>query len=129
MKYAAIPSVMPEVFAESDSTMKTNDVKKPLSGFVTLAQIVNIFNRNPQGSALQMKRKQIKMLENNPSFTLYKPRRSCKRWTSRWPTSTRRTRTTGVFREGGATDRLRLAAPSVQKHEGLQALHCADECS
>jgi hypothetical protein len=72
MKYAVIPSVMPEVFAESDSTMKTNDVKKPLSGFVTLAQIVNIFNRNPQGTALQMKRKQIKMLENNPSFTLYK---------------------------------------------------------
>jgi hypothetical protein len=52
--------------------MKTNDVKNPLSGFVALAQIVNIFNCNPQGTALQMKKKPIKMIENNPSFTLYK---------------------------------------------------------
>ena len=56
MKYTVIPSVMPEVFAESDSIMKTNDVKNPLSGFVALAQIVNIFNRNPQGTALQIKK-------------------------------------------------------------------------
>ena len=41
MKYTVIPSVMPEVFAESDSIMKTNDVKNPLSGFVAHAQIVN----------------------------------------------------------------------------------------
>ncbi len=72
MKYAVIPSVMPEVFAKSDSTMKTNDIKNPLSGFAALAQIVNIFNRNQPGTALQMKKKLIKMIENDPSFTLYK---------------------------------------------------------
>jgi hypothetical protein len=55
--------------------MKLNDAKHPLSGFVALQQIVNFFNCNPQGTALQMKRRLIKMIENtpnNPSFGMYK---------------------------------------------------------
>ncbi len=55
--------------------MKMNNVRHPLSGFVALQQIVNIFNSNPQGTALQMKRRLIKMIDNAPqdsSFSMYK---------------------------------------------------------
>jgi hypothetical protein len=34
--------------------MKMNSGKNPLSGFVALAQVVHIFNSNPQGTTLQM---------------------------------------------------------------------------
>ncbi len=55
--------------------MKLNNARHPLSGFVALQQSINIFNCNPQGTALQMKRRLIKMIENTPndsSFCMYK---------------------------------------------------------
>jgi hypothetical protein len=74
-KVPLIQSILPEVFANSNPIMKMNDSRHPLSGFVALQQIVNIFNRNPQGTALQMKRRLIKMIDNAPqdsSFSMYK---------------------------------------------------------
>lgn len=74
-KTPLIPSIMPEVFANSNPIMKMDGVRHPLSGFVALQQIVNIFNRNPQGTALQMKRNLIKMIDATPqdsTFSMFK---------------------------------------------------------
>jgi hypothetical protein len=74
-KAPLIPSILPEVFANSNPIMKMNNARHPLSGFVALQQIINIFNCNPQGTALQMKRRLIKMINNTPqdsSFSMYK---------------------------------------------------------